>query len=86
MPLHTSYSTLGPDVTGMGNRLQAGRPPPYVPATELSLLSSVGQEMSTDHSCGDALWLRSNGGYDSFHMYSILCDPWLVRAIPECLR
>jgi len=62
MPLNTSYSTLDPDVTGMGNRLQAGKPPRYVPAIELSLLSSVEQEMSARQSCGDALWLGSNGG------------------------
>jgi len=47
----------------MGNRLRVGIPPQYVTShlRQLSLLPSVGREMSTGPNRGDALRLGSKG-------------------------
>jgi len=44
-----SYSTEGPVSTGMGDRLQAGKPPRFVTSHsgQLSLLPSAGWKVST---------------------------------------
>jgi len=46
--------------------------------SQLSLLPSAGQDMSTNYQpkCGDALRLRSKGGYDSFHLR---INVWVVE-------
>ena len=55
--------------TGMGDRLQAGIPSRYVISHpgQLNLLPSMGREISTGQTCGDALRL----GNKSRMVYSI---------------
>jgi len=61
-----------PVSTGMGGRLQAGKPPPFkydqpLRPTQLSALS--GTENEYRPKCGDALPLGSKGRHGSFHLW-----------------
>jgi len=64
---------LGPVSTGMGDRLQAGKPPRFVTVnqplrpTQPSTLS--GMENEYRPKCSDGLRLGSKGRYGSFHLW-----------------
>jgi len=89
-----SYSTSGLISTGMGDHLQRANHLSISPSYlgQLSLLPSVGQEMSTSQKCGGAPRLWSKGRHGSFHLWinvsvaGKLCGSSLTRAIPEHLE
>ena len=65
---------------------KAGKPSHYFTKSpsQLTLLPSAGQEMSTSQKCGDALRLGSKDRYGSFHLWrnvwlaGKMCDPALT--------
>jgi len=79
----------------MGYRLRAGKPPQYFTEpprpTQPPTLRGTGNEYRPK--CGDSVWLRSKGRkahsmlWINVWVWQVkLCDPSLIRAIPERFR
>jgi len=91
-PRPTKLLYARPVITGTGDHLWTGKPPRFVTShsSQLSLLSSVGQKISTGQSevtlCGWGVFIPLVDTCVMCWWQVQLCDPSLTRVIPEHFR